>query len=151
MFHNSDFNCLNHCAKESWAGAWIRSRKSHVFPAKNQIGATTKFDQSSLGALWVFKDPVRLQTYSEDSGNTAHMRRQTWVVTGRSCRVRRAPSQLHVPFCTIVVLRLSYTYHFVLLLHPPPLPVVLSEICFDSLICSCCYICTPGNNLDLTD
>ena len=51
----------------------------HVRQAKTQINLNTVWSESSQGILWVAKEPMRLQRHSEDSDQTARMRRLIWV------------------------------------------------------------------------
>ena len=58
----------------------------HMCPAKIQIILRIRADwsESSQGTQWVAKDPKRLQADSEDSDQTARMRRLIWVFAGRT-------------------------------------------------------------------
>ena len=49
--------------------------------------ASAQFDQSSLCAQWVAKDPSFLHADSEDSDQTGRMPRLIWVFAGRTCHV----------------------------------------------------------------
>ena len=60
----------------------------HVCPAKIQISLRIRavWSESSLGAFWIAKYANILQAASEDSIQTAQMRRLNCVFVGRTCQ-----------------------------------------------------------------
>ena len=61
--------------------------KLHVRPTMTQVSLRIRavWSEFSQGTLWVVKDPELSQAGSEDSVQTAPMRRLIWVFTGRTC------------------------------------------------------------------
>ena len=111
-----------------------------VRTAKTQINLRIRavWFESSQGILWVAKDPKHLQADSEDSDQTARMRRLIWVFAARIC----SPVGNSVPLLKLYPCMFPWQWNVILTYYK-----ILCNTCSVKIVIYYTYISMPMTKL----